>query len=307
MTDAFQSNLALLDPSAYGVIAAIVVLLVLGVVITFVARARYTSLARELRRAHDGDLRSPVLAGIVRDTLEVLERGATEVNTQAIIEHNFQQRLSALMIGERFVKATTGLLIILGLVGTFYGLTLSIGKLVSLVSADAGGGADIAAGLTQGLTQALSGMSVAFTCSLFGIMAAIIMTLLGVFMNVADMRVALMVEVETFLDTQMLRAQTGSSLERGAAAPRGAANVANVAGALQQMERGLSASVSQLHAAVGQFEAALSAFSTTTRDFREFNMHLKDNVQRLSLSFADLSNTLSAHMAELSRNQHERR
>jgi hypothetical protein len=304
MTDAFQGNLALLDPSAYGVIAAIVVLLVLGFVITFVARARYSSLARELRRAHDGDLRSPVLAGIVRDTLEALERGATEVNTQAIIEHNFQQRLSGMLIGERFVKATTGLLIILGLVGTFYGLTLSIGKLVNLVSADAGGGADIAAGLTQGLTQALSGMSVAFTCSLFGIMAAILMTLLGVFMNVADMRVALMVEIETFLDTQLLRVQGGAAVDRGAALPRGAANVA---GALQQMERGLSASVSQLHAAVGQFEAALSAFSTTTRDFREFNLHLKDNVQRLSLSFADLSNALSAHMAELSRNNPERR
>ena len=304
MTDAFQKNLALLDPSAYGVIAAIVVLLVLGFAITLGARARYSSLAKELRRAHDGDLRSPVLAGIVRDTLDILERGATDVNTQAIIEHNFQQRLSGLMIGERFVKATTGLLIILGLVGTFYGLTLSIGKLVNLVSADAGGGADIAAGLTQGLTQALSGMSVAFTCSLFGIMAAIIMTLLGVFLNVADMRVALMVEIETFLDTQLLRVQGSTAVDRGAALPRGAANVA---GALQQMERGLSASVTQLHAAVGQFEAALSAFSTTTRDFREFNMHLKDNVQRLSLSFADLSNTLNAHTNELSRTNHERR
>jgi hypothetical protein len=195
-------------------------------------------------------------------------------------------------------------LIILGLVGTFYGLTLSIGKLVNLVSADAGGGADIAAGLTEGLTQALSGMSVAFTCSLFGIMAAILMTLLGVFMNVADMRVALMVEVETFLDTQLLRVQTPAAAGRGAALPPGAANVAAV---LQQMERGLSASVSQLHAAVGQFEAALSAFSTTTRDFREFNLHLKDNVQRLSLSFADLSNTLGAHMAELSRHNPDQR
>lgn len=305
MTDAFRKNLALLDPSAYGVIAAIIILLVLGVVITLIARTRYSALAHELRRAHDGDFRSPVLSAIVRDTLEVLERGATDVNTQAIIEHNFQQRLTGLLIGERFVKATTGLLIILGLVGTFYGLTLSIGKLVNLVSADAGGGADIAAGLTQGLTQALSGMSVAFTCSLFGIMAAILMTLLGVFMNVADMRVALMVEIETFLDTQMLRVQgTSAAVERGAPLPRGAANVAV---ALQQMERGLSASVSQLHAAVGQFEAALSAFSTTTRDFREFNLHLKDNVQRLSLSFADLSNTLGAHMAELSRHNPDHR
>jgi hypothetical protein len=299
MSEAFLNNFALLDPSAYGVIATIVLLLVLGVAITLVSRARYSALHKELRRGDD--FRSPVLTGIVRDTLESLERGATDLNSQAIIEHNFQKRMAGMLIGERFVKATTGLLIILGLVGTFYGLTLSIGKLVNLVSADAGGGADIAAGLTSGLTQALSGMSVAFTCSLFGIMAAILMTLLGVFMNVADMRIALMVEIETFLDSQVLRVQ-GNAEHGGPPVAAG-----NVAAALQQMERGLSHSVSQLNAAVGQFEAALSAFSTTTRDFREFNLHLKDNVQRLSLSFADLSNTLSAHMAELSRHNQDRR
>jgi hypothetical protein len=295
MTDAFQKNLALLDPSAYVVIAAIVLLLVLGFVITLALRARYGSLSKELRRAGDGDFRSPVLASIMQDTLEAVERGAAELNSQAIIEHNFQQRLKSALIGERFVKATTGLLIILGLVGTFYGLTLSIGKLVALVSADANGGADIVQGLTQGLTQALSGMSVAFTCSLFGIMSAVIMTLLSVFLNVTDMRVALMVEIEAYLDGAVLRIDP----ERPGTAPRVPASAANIALVLQQMERGLSASVSQLHGAVGQFEAALSAFSTTTRDFREFNLHLKDNVQRLSLSFADLSNTLNAHTAAL--------
>lgn len=309
MTDAFQSNFALLDRSAYFVIAAIVVLLVLGVLVTVALRARYGSLSLELRRSGDGDFRSAVLIGIVRETVDALERGAAEVNTQAIIEHNFQRRIKLLLVGERFVKSSTGLLIILGLVGTFYGLTLSIGKLVALVSADATGGADIAEGLTQGLTQALSGMSVAFTTSLFGIISAIVMTLLGVFLNVTDMRVALMVEIEAFLDNHLLRVDSPAAAQaapgRGATLPHGPGAVVNPV-VLQQVERGLSQSVSQLNAAVGQFEAALSAFSTTTRDFREFNLHLKDNVQRLSLSFADLSNTLSAHIAALSQAQARR-
>jgi hypothetical protein len=40
-------------------------------------------------------------------------------------------------------------------------------------------------------------------------------------------------------------------------------------------------------------------FSATTRDFREFNFHLKDNLQRMSLSFGDLSETLKEHTRAL--------
>jgi hypothetical protein len=206
MFDAFLSNFALLDRSAYVVIAVIVLVLGLGLLATFVLRARYLLLSRELRRSHTGEFRAKVLVDIVRDALSAIERGVTELNTQAIIEHHFQTRLRSLVVAERFIRASTGLLIILGLVGTFYGLTLAIGRLVKLVSADAdgaGASADLAITLTQGLTQALAGMSVAFTVSLFGIVSAIVMTLVGVFWNVTDRRVALMVEIEAFLDNHL--------------------------------------------------------------------------------------------------------
>jgi hypothetical protein len=187
-----------------------------------------------------------------------------------------------------------GLLIILGLVGTFYGLTLSIGRLVGLVSGEGiAGTADVAQGLTQGLTQALSGMSVAFTCSLFGIVSAILMTLITVFFNVTDARVALMVEIEGYLDNRLLRAL---AMNEGGGSPLGAAGGMG----------GIALSVGQLQAAVGQFEAALQNFSATTRDFREFNLHLKDNVQRLSLSFGDLSETLKAHVNALQQRERGR-
>lgn len=286
MSEAFLSNFALLDRSAYVVIAVIVAILTASIAATLALRARYAALSAELRRTPDGDFRSPVLLGIVRETLDAVERGAAEVNTQAIIEHNFQTRLRSLLTAERFIKASTGLLIILGLVGTFYGLTLSIGRLVGLIGVDTGSGAELAAGLTQGLTQALSGMSVAFTTSLFGIVSAIVMTLIGVFLNVADSRAAVMVEIEAFLDNR-LSASPGFE-------PGGRAH-------------GVGASAAQLQQAVGQFDASLQSFAVSTRDFREFNAHLKDNVQRLSLCFADLSDTLNQHIAALQRAERERR
>jgi len=35
--------------------------------------------------------------------------------------------------------------------------------------------------------------------------------------------------------------------------------------------------VARLDGAVARFESALQTFATTTRDFHEFNVHLKDN------------------------------
>ena len=304
MSEAFLSNFALLDRSAYFVIAVIVLILVAAIAATFTLRSRYAALSTELRRTPDGDFRSPVLLGIVRETLDAVERGAVEVNTQAIIEHNFQVRLTSLLTAERFIKASTGLLIILGLVGTFYGLTLSIGRLVGLITVDTGSGAELAQGLTQGLTQALSGMSVAFTCSLFGIVSAIVMTLVGVFLNVADSRAAVMVEIEAFLDNRLSHT-TGFEAAGGRGAGPGAG--IGTGGFAGGGARELGSSVSQLQQVVGQFDASLQSFAVSTRDFREFNAHLKDNVQRLSLSFADLSNTLNNHIAALQRADRDRR
>ena len=102
-----------------------------------------------------------------------------------------------------------------------------------------------------------------------------------------------MVQIEAFIDNEL-----GGG--RRAGAP-GAA-IALPAGMNDELERMLSGfgqSVDQLQGVVAQFESALAGFSATTRDFREFNFHLKDNVQRMSLSFGDLSETLKEHSRAL--------
>jgi hypothetical protein len=135
----------------------------------------------------------------VRDATEAAGR-SREINTQAIIDDRFQSDLRPMLLAERFIRSATGLVIILGLLGTFYGLTLSIGKIVHLVGAETTGATDVAQGVSQGLTNALSGMAVAFSNSLVGILSAVILTVLGILSNVSDRRTAVMVQIETYLD-----------------------------------------------------------------------------------------------------------
>lgn len=298
MDNPLLRSLALLDTSGYVIIAVILTLVLIAIVLTVVIRARYASLEHELHRFSGGGFQSRVLNRILSDAETARAANPYDLNTQAIIERAFDAELRGLLVGERFIKASTGLLIILGLVGTFYGLTLSIGRLVALVTGGGAANTEIES-LMSGLAQALSGMSVAFACSLFGIVSAIVMTLIGVFANVADRRTAMMVQIEAFLDNELAAARPpGAAAAAGPARP-GVAMHAATSEDLERLMQGFGASVEQLQSSVAQFEAALMNFSATTRDFREFNFHLKDNVQRMSLSFGDLSETLKEHTRAL--------
>ncbi len=303
MWEALTGSTSLIDASGYIIITTILVFLVLGVALTAFLRGQYGEIARDLSQnaSFTPSFNTPVLNQIFTEALEAAKRHSGEINTQAIIDHRFQVELRTLLMAERFVKASTGLMIILGLVGTFYGLTLSIGKLVTLVSGDVTGAAELTQSLTLGLTEALSGMSVAFSTSLFGIVAAIVMTLLGVVANVTDKRNALMVQIESYLDNVLLSGPQD-------AAGEGPLVIGSTRGfdprtpeGLQQLIVGFGQSVARLEGAVSHFEHSLEAFAGSTREFHEFNLHLKDNIQRMSLSFADLSNTLKANTNEMRR------
>lgn len=287
-------QLSTLDVRGYVIVSAIVLCFLVSLLTTLGVRARYGRIAADLgEKSGVVPFESPLLRQIVQ---EVTERARASLsgppNVQAIIEHNFQQQLRGALLGERFVRSSTGLVIILGLVGTFYGLSLSIGKLVKLLSRDSGT-VDITQALTVGLTDTLSGMSVAFTSSLAGIGAAILLTLLGVLLNVASARTGLMLQLETYLD-RLLSDEIGAQPALSANA-LGATQEARV---LAQLMQNFGQSVAQLDGTVLRFESALESFATTTRDFREFNLHLKDNVQRMSLGFADLSEVLKAQTAQ---------
>ena len=284
-------SLSLVGVSGFAIIGAIVLVLFASIGINLLSRSRYASLERDLSQHTRPDrlLTHRVLNRIMTDAREAVERHGQDANTQALIEHHVQDELGGLLLGERFVRSAVGLVIILGLVGTFYGLTLSIGQLVTLVSGDGSQTANVAESVTLGLTQSLSGMAVAFSTSLFGVAAGIVLTVFGIFFNITDRRTAFMVTLEAHLDRVLIT--QGGAAERG----RGGAGAAQ----LEHVMALLGQSVAGLDGAVAQFEAALQTFAANTRDFHEFNLHLKDNVQRMSLGFGDVSEALRAHASAL--------
>jgi hypothetical protein len=306
MSDALLSSLKLAGAGGHVIVFAIVVLLVLGICSNLYIRGRYAVLSRELRGDAElnGAFRARVLNRILHEAGQAVRRNPADINTPAIIEHSFQLELGGLLLGERYGKSAVGLMIILGLVGTFYGLTLSIGKLVNLISGEGAAAADIAQAVTAGLTEALSGMSVAFSCSLFGIGAAITLTVLGIFSSIPERRMALMVQIEHYLDNVLLsqvrgqaREENGVGVDADTVAAGAGVNAATRK--LEQLVGNFGQSVSQLEGVITRFDSALQNFAATTRDFREFNLHLKDNVQRMSLNFGDLSETLKTHVGAL--------
>ncbi|HWE30313.1 MAG TPA: hypothetical protein VHB97_20045 [Polyangia bacterium] len=182
------------------------------------------------------------------------------------------------MLAERFVRAATGLVIILGLLGTFYGLTLSIGRIVHLVAGDVSAHADVGGAVTSGLTHALSGMAVAFSNSLVGVTSAVILTLLNIFSNPNEARVRVMLQLETRLDRLVATVPAATSSTGG---------------------RGFVDAVAQLERVVARFEVGLTRFSESSKEFHEFNAHLKDNIQRMSLSFGDFSDAMKGQVVAL--------
>ncbi len=287
--NAIVESLTLVDLSGQVLIVAILVILLASIVATAAVMLRYRSLSADLRDAvpHQS-FGSAVLDRIYNEAQALARASAGELNAQGVVEHGFQSDLRGLLTAERFVKASPGLAIVLGLVGTFYGLTLSIGRLAGLVSGESAAVAEVTTALTAGLTEALSGMSVAFTTSLVGIGAAIVLTFLGVFFNLGDRRTEVMLQVESHLEKVLAPEFSAGGQGGYAEAGGGGGGESQLTAAVAHF----SQSVARLENSVAQFDQALQRFSSNTRDFGEFNMHLKDNVQRMSLAFADFSDNL---------------
>ncbi|MGA2447065.1 MAG: hypothetical protein ABTD50_00140 [Polyangiaceae bacterium] len=258
MPNAILDGLSLVDTVGHIILGTTLTCLALAICANLFVRARYVGLERDLRRnAESGHSFSHrVLNEIVGDVEDALRR-ATAVNTQAIIEDNFQAKLRPLLIAERFVKAATGLVIILGLLGTFYGLTLSVGRLVDLVSGDARAATDISQAMTSGLTHALMGMAVAFSNSLVGIGSAVVLTVLGVFSNATDRRIALMIQLEAYLERVLSNRDAG----------QGNAGI-------EQSIDGFREAATQFESSVALFASAFRELVASTDGLSEFNVRV---------------------------------
>jgi hypothetical protein len=309
--------------TAYSIICAIAIIFMVSFFTMLRIRGKYRRLQKDLKAAaakKDSKFKSQVLSAIVEDyrTISMAARG--EVNTQAIVEKNFSIRLKGLGLGERFVKNSVSLMVVLGLLGTFYGLTLSVGKLVELLSNS--GNSELLVGMDSvitGLISSVKGMSVAFSTSLAGVGGSIVITVVGIIFNIEEARQGLMVQLEDYLDNiveQELLQYKESELSRISMAIitsfdgfsgkvedvlRG--TVVDFSDKLAMASNNIERSSKCLEGTIMKFEEALAVFNNNTRDFGEFNYNLRGNIERMDVGFLNLRECLVKTARIISSNQ----
>lgn len=298
--------------AAYLIICAIAVIFFVSLLTMVFVRGKYRKLQYDLASAaarRDARFRSQVLSAVVDDYKAISLAARGEVNTQAIIEKNFSIMLKGAGLGERFVKNSVSLMVVLGLLGTFYGLTMSVGRLVELLNTS--GNSDMLVNMDTiitGLISSVRGMAVAFSTSLAGVGGSIVITVLGIIINIEEARQGLMVQLEEFLDNvveQELLQRKESELSRISKAIVSSFDgfsakvedilrntVLDFSNKLEAASSNIENSSKCLEEAITKFENALSIFSSNTRDFSEFNHNLRGNIERMDVSFMNLRESL---------------
>lgn len=117
-------------------------------------------------------------------------------------------------------RYTTGLLVFLGLLGTFWGLLQTIGSVGDTIQSLEAGSGDAGVmfeDLKAGLEAPLAGMGTAFSSSLFGLTASLIVGFLDLQAGRAQNR--FYTELEDWLSTLTDVVEDGGEVQRGAAAP----------------------------------------------------------------------------------------
>ncbi|SHK10847.1 MotA/TolQ/ExbB proton channel family protein [Paramaledivibacter caminithermalis] len=308
-----------LNPLAIIIIAVILGIFISAFVVSLVLRKRYFTMLRDLQDDKNKEasiFEHKVFNNIIDDYKLAVKANVKEINTQAIIEKNFNKDLSSMYLGEKFVKRAVSLMIVLGLLGTFYGLTLSIGELVKTLAAS--GGIDVLDSMDsviEGLISSVKGMSVAFVTSLFGIASSIFLTIINIFFGVEEVREAVMIEMEEYLDNVLSQhitkeSETPETLIKNELI----AGLEDFNNKLQQNMREITEVLSfrfesatsgieqfseSLIKSVDRFDKSLNVFAENTRDFSEFNHHLKTNIQRMNVSFNDFTEELKENTKEI--------
>jgi hypothetical protein len=150
-----------------------------GIFLSFRQIIRLFPEVRWVNSLQDGgppDARPPVLlapvAGLLRERIG--EAVITPSSMRSILD-SVGIRLDEAKETSRYL---TGLLVFLGLLGTFYGLletVTSVAQVINALDVTQGDSASLFANLKEGLTAPLSGMGTAFSSSLFGLSGSLIL------------------------------------------------------------------------------------------------------------------------------------
>ena len=162
-----------------GLNALILAVLAIGIVLAIVQVWRLVPEVRwvnALRAQNPAPVRAPVLLAPMATLLGARDGSANTISTitlRAILD-SIGSRLDE---SREIARYLTGLLVFLGLLGTFWGLLETVGSIGTVIKSMRGGSDATVMfdDLKNGLSAPIAGMSIAFTSSLFGLAGSLIL------------------------------------------------------------------------------------------------------------------------------------
>lgn len=294
------------NPIGLTIILIIITVLALSIISIILLLTKYKLTKKKLMndaRRDLGEFDDPLLDATVKE-FKKANKSKVTVNTYAIVESNMSKHWQVILLAERFQKTAVSLMIILGLLGTFFGLTLAVGELVNILGSDLANVEDV----VNKMIVSVNGMAVAFQTSLFGIGGSVILTVARILFSVEQKREDIAVYIEDYLDNTIAKAFAEEKFNEYDKLVKAMENVFKEFGTqisitftdvvkastdrIDNSTEAIDMLTGGLKEAVGQFESSMETFSENTRDLGEFNYHLRDNIQRMSLAFSDFTTTI---------------
>ena len=218
-----------------------------------------------LRVGERGSVRAPVLLAPVSLILgEGLTRRAISALTLRAVLDSIGTRLDE---SREIARYLTGLLVFLGLLGTFWGLLETVASIGGVIKAMQTGvdAAVMFDDLKNGLAAPIAGMAVSFTSSLFGLAGSLVLGFLDLQAGQAQNR--FFTELEDYLSLNVSEAA-----HEGGHGPAGAADPANAraaTAALASLAEGVQGLVRHMRVEQQQIRDWVETHATTQRELKE--------------------------------------
>ena len=216
---------------------------------------------------------------LVKETIdtfnEYLKNGIKNINTEALIDEKIPTRVCTM---ENYMKYIISTVIVLGLLGTFIGLTGSIGSIHKVIDKIIAEGGNIDE-FINGISIPLSSMSTAFFTSITGILSSILLRAIAIatYVPYREKYYSLM---ENYLDNILL-AERDSDFER---------LLLNLTKNMNTAMRNMCDNIS------GTFEREIQSLSRPINDFKRS----VDSLRRVSERNEEATKELSSNIAKYS-------
>jgi hypothetical protein len=262
----------------------IVLVLLIGIVLSFARVIRLfpeVSWVNSYRRADGRTARAPTLLAPMAAILGSDRAGRLAISAQTM--RAFLDSLANRLDEARDIsRYLTGLLVFLGLLGTFWGLIETVGSVGTIINnLNVGGDADsVFNTLKEGLAAPLGGMGISFSSSLFGLAGSLILGFLDLQTSQAQNR--FYTNLEDWLATTV--EETGAvSIGTGGAVP------ANITEAIERLRlsvneagsgKATTAAMANLAEAIQGLVQHMRAEQQMIRDWADAQAKLNNDIRR---------------------------